>query len=756
MKLLFAYFDCESNFDKSASYRGLGECGLNFSTTYEFVVEKEFVGNNNMPQYKLSCHKKNLKDQLPSNFWGDRIYNITALVGDNGVGKSSILHSLIKAVVDGLTPEVPFLLVLQKTESEDCIVYYGGGLYLSSTEFTNEDCILLGAQCTEQYPEELKKTKTMLLDNTLTVSSIDLDEYYVRRIPVFSEETKQNIGKKPIPEAYKQLFNKSLAASIRYSSEMSNADQPAYRYAVSDELSAYFRYESYHETRFIFDRYQASLFEKIIKEEFSVRWPRYIYVNVFSVDGLHRVASDRNHIIGNENEYELPSICKSLKKGFWGEIIADTLYVSFKATTEALKSEDNRSIADEINNVFNDADVVFEWGDTTGMAKTALDVLSWTKKLLSQSTIQNKYAIAKSIDVLSKCFMFIQFIRDNVQELDCVFDYCTRESLEDLFIPQGHFDRKINVSEATNDTQKNECLISFLEHYRRATETTYFLTFSTGLSSGEKNLLRMMTQFRYALGGPSVYEEDTTSELNTHNKLTNWFKSDFEKANIGVVCDTLFLFLDEADLTYHPDWQRQFIALLTKILPMIIRCPYDINQNLSNDDSLEGCKDIQIVLATHSPLLLSDIPIQSCIFLKKSEDNNRIVVEKHPPIQQTFGANIHDLLNNAFFVERTIGEYAYKKIMEVFNDLKELEEKPEDKTQRDKCKPYDQIIDLIGDPIVHNKLLRLYDRCFVPEKNIDDVINDISNYAELSDKLCGSERDRIIDALEKTTKKLRK
>ena len=61
MKLLFAYFDCESNFDKSASYRGLGECGLNFSTTYEFVVEKEFVGNNNMPQYKLSCHKKTLR-----------------------------------------------------------------------------------------------------------------------------------------------------------------------------------------------------------------------------------------------------------------------------------------------------------------------------------------------------------------------------------------------------------------------------------------------------------------------------------------------------------------------------------------------------------------------------------------------------------------------------------------------------------------------------------------------------------------------
>ena len=60
MKLLFAYFDCENSYDPTISYRGLGECSLNFSTTHDFSVEKTMddTGIFERPVYKLFCEEK--------------------------------------------------------------------------------------------------------------------------------------------------------------------------------------------------------------------------------------------------------------------------------------------------------------------------------------------------------------------------------------------------------------------------------------------------------------------------------------------------------------------------------------------------------------------------------------------------------------------------------------------------------------------------------------------------------------------------
>lgn len=130
MKLLFAYFDFSDKKDGSSAYRGLGQCKLNFSTTHDYdVSRRESNKTATHPYtYTLSREKKQKPDLLPKDFWGDRIYNITALVGSNGTGKSSLLHSLIKTVVNGLSPNAPFLLVMQKTRSEEIFVYCGGGI----------------------------------------------------------------------------------------------------------------------------------------------------------------------------------------------------------------------------------------------------------------------------------------------------------------------------------------------------------------------------------------------------------------------------------------------------------------------------------------------------------------------------------------------------------------------------------------------------------------------------------------------------
>ncbi len=54
-------------------------------------------------------------------------------------------------------------------------------------------------------------------------------------------------------------------------------------------------------------------------------------------------------------------------------------------------------------------------------------------------------------------------------------------------------------------------------------------------------------------------------------------------------CTNVFLYLDEADLSLHPRWQQRYVSWILKFVTS-----YFIN-----------CS-VQILIATHSPIMLSD------------------------------------------------------------------------------------------------------------------------------------------------------
>jgi predicted ATP-binding protein involved in virulence len=110
------------------------------------------------------------------------------------------------------------------------------------------------------------------------------------------------------------------------------------------------------------------------------------------------------------------------------------------------------------------------------------------------------------------------------------------------------------------------------------------------------------------------------------------------------------LILDEIELYFHPEYQRKFISELLKAI---------------SRQSLEKIEAINILFSTHSPFILSDLPKSNILML--TEDNaNKQSVPGYPD-KNTFGANIHELLSESFFLSNSIGDFSKSKIDEILD-----------------------------------------------------------------------------------------
>ena len=114
------------------------------------------------------------------------------------------------------------------------------------------------------------------------------------------------------------------------------------------------------------------------------------------------------------------------------------------------------------------------------------------------------------------------------------------------------------------------------------------------------------------------------------------------------------LFLDEAEIGFHPDWQRRYLKLVIDFLDAIkVIFP-------------KLC-DFQIIISTHSPILLSDIPKCCTNYLKKKSENRRAINAPKEEVKETFAANVFDLYRMSFFMDDgLVGEFARKKINELW------------------------------------------------------------------------------------------
>lgn len=138
------------------------------------------------------------------------------------------------------------------------------------------------------------------------------------------------------------------------------------------------------------------------------------------------------------------------------------------------------------------------------------------------------------------------------------------------------------------------------------------------------------------------------------------------------------LIFEEIEISFHPDYQRCFVD---NLISMIKRLGY--NKKFM----------INIILVTHSPFVLSDIPKQNILYLKNGTDvSNDIRVNP-------FAASICDVLHQSFFLENGfIGAFAQKRIDELIECIT-------GKEKIDKEKIKSRINNLIGEPVIREYML---------------------------------------------------
>ena len=145
------------------------------------------------------------------------------------------------------------------------------------------------------------------------------------------------------------------------------------------------------------------------------------------------------------------------------------------------------------------------------------------------------------------------------------------------------------------------------------------------LSSGERQLAYTISNFLYHLVNLNSAWEDYSHSIENRNLIRYRY--------VNVI-------FDEVELYFHPEMQRQFVHHLMTALRSV---------------HLNHLIGINIIIATHSPFILSDIPVKNILCLGENTTDAGV----------SYGANIISILSQSFFLKSTFGEEVLSSVQKL-------------------------------------------------------------------------------------------
>jgi AAA15 family ATPase/GTPase len=142
------------------------------------------------------------------------------------------------------------------------------------------------------------------------------------------------------------------------------------------------------------------------------------------------------------------------------------------------------------------------------------------------------------------------------------------------------------------------------------------------------------------------------------------------------------LILDEIELCFHPEYQRKMVYWLVSVIKRL-----KMNQHCA----------FNIILTTHSPFILSDIVPKNILYLEEGEPTR-------VPLETPFAANVNEILKQSFFLkDGFMGEYAKEKVLSLIAYLTRGN-KDNGLWTKESAEAF---IEMIGEPILREKLREL-------------------------------------------------
>lgn len=626
MRLLYWYTRFLDKFGNPRIYHGLKSFELNFSTQTRYHFDSE----------KRELVQEPYDTPLPHDFWGNQLlYNINAIVGNNGVGKSTVINTMMKVLQEiydrKVKREDETIFIIECDERP--LLYHQPSSIKLQCDFI-EQIDNLNNNLKEESLRHIDCTKLIFLTNTISES--DDKRYY-------------STNNQPHVRA-NFIYDCSLIGTMRYDAKddcyinprndhylhptQNNKHIPSqsiYHDSPQDILHTYFVSEYYKQVKLVCDKTQYTYLSHLKERGLPVPVPKILSITIRDYNNDYKDLFDLSlgvkaqKTVSEKLAYRL---CASCFYAFLDNIRRYNYPVPSK-----VEPPESTSV-EAFQTLLNTIEIDF--------IHDAI-ISRWLHKLQSY------------------CLDFVSLICSNKKQLEC------------FNITQIELDSIDQGLPATLELTINEDIMDWLEefmdYYRRTCVPYYYLDFSWELSSGEENLLRLFASLFYAFD-------------SSNKNLYNW--SDGKRKS---QCDSVILIMDEADLTFHPEWQRQLIQILTAFLPLEFgHC---------------GVNDLQVILTTHSPLLLGDIPANNVIYLGDNESQNVSNV-----VRNTFGQNIHTILKDSFFLANgTLGAFAADKINNTADKLRHFE-----KMTPQEIKECKSIVDLVAPGILKSKLTELYEK----------------------------------------------
>lgn len=513
------------------TYKKLHQVGI--------VIDPHYQYNLNIQERCLTIEEK---PSIPNHFWGKGVYSLSAIVGGNGVGKSTILRFILNAVIEGAANQ----------DLKGCIVFEKDGNLYKCTH--NCELNIIG----------ISNVKIIETDN----ESINTFFYSGHFSPLFDYNDVRTVE---LTGMYNATDNFRLIKDLQ---DYSNVDT---MHLSNNIQSHFFAYQAQNNYRICYLLSQQHIRECLD----DLNFPKYIIINA-NTSGLKAIEVN---YAGKFNGCQIPNF-KRIRNSIKDNVLANLIYYNLINT-----------IADQDFIRPEAYDFLIRWCDTYN--EDTRDILNFYREFVANE--QMNETLRTFLNDIHWCLKIV--------DETCSFDD--------------------NIGYYIDVRNEDGSLYSLVEHLlsNRIYLTAKFFDMSyshslhdiTVLSSGEQELLNLLSRLYYAVViGPTKFDNLRSPSL---------------------------LLLDEAEIGFHPEWQRQYVNQLCKFIQLLL---------------VSAGHNFQIILTSHSPIILSDIPKCCTNFLK---EEHGYVVNNRDEQAETFAENIFNLYRRSFFMENgLIGEFASNKI----------------------------------------------------------------------------------------------